>query len=376
MKRYGRSKVSDFLGDMIIYRNLVPIDRRLPSLADSWQEIGLSSSAIPRKTTPEYARVMVYLLGQARQLGDHDLQIERVLFVGDTRLNDGTAFKNICLAGNWTGMAFIAAEQEKPYEFEIIEERAGTIFHANRWSALNDFIGFCEAKNFLVNERTAVLLDLDKTTLGARGRNDKVIDQARIEAANQTVSGLLGDEFDPQRFETAYQRLNQPEFHHFTADNQDFLVYICLILGGDLIGLEQLVAQVKSRQLITFDQFLDLVEGNTDRLPPKLKEVHRDVFNRVNQGDPTPFKEFRFNEYLATVACMGSMDDSTPVEELLSKVITITQEVRQAALTWKEAGALLFGLSDKPDEASIPSIELASQGHQAIHQVETDVVGE
>ena len=73
---------------------------------------------------------------------------------------------------------------------------------------------------------------------------------------------------------------------------------------------------------------------------------------------------------------MGSMDDSTPVEELLSKVITITQEVRQAALTWKEAGALLFGLSDKPDEASIPSIELASQGHQAIHQVETDVVGE
>ena len=76
MKRYGRSKVSDFLGDMIIYRNLVPIDRRLPLLADSWQEIGLSSSAIPRKTTPDYARVMVYLLGQARQLGDHDLQIE------------------------------------------------------------------------------------------------------------------------------------------------------------------------------------------------------------------------------------------------------------------------------------------------------------
>jgi hypothetical protein len=95
----------------------------------------------------------------------------------------------------------------------------------------------------------------------------------------------------------------------------------------------------------------------------------------VSQGDPTPFKEFRFNEYLATVASMGSMDDSTPVEELLSKVITITQEVRHAALGWKEAGALLFGLSDKPDEASIPSAELASQGYQAIHQVETDVVG-
>jgi hypothetical protein len=375
MKRYGRSKVSEFLGDMIVYRNLVPIDQRLPSLADSWGQIGLSSSAIPRKTTPEYARVLAYLLGQARQLLDSSLQIERVLFVGDTRLNDGTAFRNICQAGNWSGLAFIAAEQSEPYNYEIDEGPAGTIFHANRWSALEDFITFCEGQNFPVDERTAVLLDLDKTALGARGRNDKVIDQARIEAANQTVSGLLGDEFDPQSFETAYQRLNQPEFHPFTADNQDYLVYICLILGGELIDLEQLVSQVESGKLAAFDQFLNYVEGNADRLPPKLREVHRDVFSRVSQGDPTPFKEFRFNEYLATVASMGSMDDSTPVEELLSKVITITQEVRHAALGWKEAGALLFGLSDKPDEASIPSAELASQGYQAIHQVETDVVG-
>jgi hypothetical protein len=375
MKRYGKSTVSEFLEDLIVYRNLVPVDPRLPSLADSWEKIGLSSSAVPRKTTPEYALVMAHLLLLARQLADPDLQIERVVFVGDTRLNDGTAFRNICQAGNWSGVAFIAAENKEPYHFEIDEGQGGTIFHSNRWSALKEFIEFCEEQKFPIDEGTAILLDLDKTTLGARGRNDKVIDQVRIEAANQTVSGLLGDEFDSQVFETAYQRLNQPEFHPFTADNQDYLVYICLFLGGELIDLEELLAEVKSGKLAAFDQFLNYVEGNADRLPPNLGEVHRDVFTRVSQGDPTPFKEFRYKEFLATAAHMGGMDAGTPVDELLSQVITITQEVRQAALTWEEHGALLFGLSDKPDEASIPSAELASKGYQAIHRIETDVVG-
>jgi hypothetical protein len=36
---------------------------------------------------------------------------------------------------------------------------------------------------------------------------------------------------------------------------------------------------------------------------------------------------------------------------------------------------LLFGLSDKPDEASVPSEALASQGFRAIHRAETHAVG-
>jgi hypothetical protein len=141
------------------------------------------------------------------------------------------------------------------------------------------------------------------------------------------------------------------------------------------MDLEELLVEVKSGKLAAFDQFLSYVNQNADRLPPNLREVHRDVFTRVSQGDPTPFKEFRFKEYLVTAAHMGNMHSGTPVEELLSHVITITQEVRQAALTWRDQGALLFGLSDKPDEASIPSAELASQGYQSIHRIETDVVG-
>jgi hypothetical protein len=53
----------------------------------------------------------------------------------------------------------------------------------------------------------------------------------------------------------------------------------------------------------------------------------------------------------------------------------LTQEVRERASDWLFKGALLFGLSDKPDEASIPSTPLASQGFLPIHKVETSVVG-
>ena len=56
--------------------------------------------------------------------------------------------------------------------------------------------------------------------------------------------------------------------------------------------------------------------------------------------------------------------------------IVLTQEVRQRALEWHGQGGLLFGLSDKPDEASIPSSSLAQEGYRAIHQTETHIIGD
>jgi len=72
---------------------------------------------------------------------------------------------------------------------------------------------------------------------------------------------------------------------------------------------------------------------------------------------------------------MGYMSADTPVEQLLRDEILLTQEVRTAALTWKERGALIFGLSDKPDEASIPTPELAEKGYLPLHRTLTHAVG-
>ena len=376
MKVYDRTSVSEFLGDRVVYRNLVPLDDRLPPLAELYPRLGLTAGETPRKTSPDYARVIVELLRQARALDLPGVPIKRLVYVGDTRLNDGTAFVNICRAGDWPGLAFIAAETQTPARVEVVEQEIGTLYLANRWAALADFDRFCRERGLPVDQETAVVVDLDKTALGARGRNDHVIDQARVEAVRRTVGDLLGAGFDPQDFQAAYDTLNQPTFHPFTTDNQDYLAYVCLILGSGLYSLEPLVARIRAGSLSSFQQFIAEVDSRAGQLPSDLRRIHADILRRVQQGDPTPFKEFRYNEYRVTVERMGCLPDDAPLGDLLAGEIVITQEVRDLSLTWQGRGALLFALSDKPDEASIPGEDLAAQGYRPIHRVETHGVGE
>jgi hypothetical protein len=375
MRNYGRTSVHEFLGDFVVYRNLVPQDERLPPLAEVRPLVGLPEGLVPRKSAPEYARVIAHVLRQARELDRPGIPIERLVYVGDTHLNDGTAFANICQAGNWPGLAFIGSERDAPARVEVVEQAGRKLFLANRWSALAEFDGFCRQQGVLLDERAAVIVDLDKTALGARGRNDQVIDGARVEAVRRTVGDLLGEGFDAPSFQAAYDLLNQPEYHSFTSDNQDYLAYICLILGSGLYALGPLVDEVDARRMVSFQQFITEVETRAEDLPADLRSIHRGIYDRTRQGDPTPFKAFRYNEYLTTVGHMGTLDDGAPVSDLLAGEIVITQEVREVALAWRGRGALLFGLSDKPDEASIPQPSQAAQGKQSIHRVETHAVG-
>jgi hypothetical protein len=381
MRVYGRTAVSEFLGDRIVYRNLAPLDTRLDGLEALRAELDLPEGIIPRKSEPDYARVIVRMLQQAHAVDGADAPLERLVFVGDTRLNDSTAFLNISRAGDLAGVAFIGSETTAPESIEIVEaERWGaalgrTLFLANRWGTLADLDRYCAEQGFSVGAGTAVIIDLDKTTLGARGRNAHVIDQARITAVRHTVAGLLRESFNPVAFRTAYDQLNQPEFHPFTADNQDYLAYICLILGSSMYDLQEIVTAVQSGRLDNFYQFISQMDKSVADLPADLRAIHDEVYANVRAGDPTPFKAFRYNEYRTTVALMGQLPDHATPEEMLEQEIVITQEVRAQALDWRGRGALLFGLSDKPDEASIPAPALAAQGYQPIHQTQTHAVG-
>jgi hypothetical protein len=365
------------LGDSIAYRNLNPLDTRLPGLDELRASIRIPDQGVPRKTSADYANLVSHLLKRARSLEAPKTQIKRLLFIGDTRLNDATAFNNICAAGDWPGIAFICAEkmQDAPYHEILKQEENRLLYLANRWEMLNAFDQYLIPHDIFIDENTAIILDLDKTCLGARGRNDLVINQARVEAAFATVKVLIGSEFDAEAFEQSYNLFNEPDFHSFTSDNQDYLVYICLIVSSGLYEREKLAKDIRSGKVFRFDQFLIDVQLQANKLPAGVQEIHGDVFSRMRQGDPTPFKAFRAQEYLATVSHMGKLGDDIPMDERLSQEIVITQEVRERASDWLFRGAFLFGLSDKPDEASIPTTELASQGYLPIHKIETSVVG-
>jgi len=317
----------------------------------------------------------VHLLRTARQQ-DGGQPVKSLFLIGDTHMNDASAFRNLCAAGGWRGAAFIGSENNRPREIQVSEDSPGQLLYlSNRWVALRDFDQFCSQNGIPIGAESAVVIDLDKTAIGARGRNADVIDRVRVQAVRATVAGALGGDFNPQVFQAAYDHLKQPEYHPFTRDNQDYLAYICLVIGSGAFSLEDVLEGVQSGRWHAFRDFIDEVDRGAENLGARLTGIHRNIHSYVQAGDPTPFKSFRRNEYLETVAHMGYLEDGLPVQRYLQDEIVITQEVRQMALEWKRRGALLFGLSDKPDEASLPTPELAAQGYLPIHRVEARVVG-
>jgi hypothetical protein len=252
-----------------------------------------------------------------------------------------------------------------------------SLYLANRWSALENFVHFVDTQGGIIDASTAVVVDIDKTFIGARGRNDHVINAARVEGVERTVADLLGADFDAETFRRAYDALNRTVYQPFTADNQDYLAYICLMVGAGLYALDALLARVDAGELEGFVDFIAEVQRRRGKLAATgLVEVHDRVWARVQAGDPTPFKAFRYNEYLTTVARFGALGDQGPdVEALLARRIVITQEVWETVAAFKARGALVFGVSDKPDEASLPTAQQAAQGMRPLHHLTTPAVG-
>ena len=179
----------EFFGDFVIYRNLVPADRRLAAGNELSLELGLTGGPPPRKAENEYGLIVAEMLRQARKLDFPKTMVKRLVYIGDTHMNDGTAFRNICLAGSWPGWAFIGQEDMSMPRHVVYDE---PFVLANRWSALSEFLSFLDEKGFVRDEETVVVIDVDKTAIGAKGRNDGVIDDVRVESAKRTVADVLG----------------------------------------------------------------------------------------------------------------------------------------------------------------------------------------
>jgi hypothetical protein len=366
---YRRKSLADFLGDRVAYRNLVPADPALPRLESFGAEIELEGGRAPRKTEPKYAAA-VYRFLQAAQAQRGQPPLERLLFVGDTLMNDGTAAKNL---GDYLPMrCFIGADKlaDAP---KIVTD--GYLMKANRWQALADFLDWVQADGFVPDGRTALLLDLDKTTHGARGRNDHAIDQARINAVRCTVEEVLGEIFDEASFRSAvYDRLNKPDYHPFTVDNQDYKAYISLMVAGHVYAPECFWDDLAIGRLPGFKHFVTVCDARQRQMSSGLLAAHREVVGNMAHGDPTPFKSFRFREYYATVNLIDYLPDDTPEANLLADEIVITGEVADLSEALAAQGVLVFGLSDKPDESTLPPPESAA-GALPLHRVVMKVVG-
>jgi hypothetical protein len=191
----------------------------------------------------------------------------------------------------------------------------------------------------------------------------------------RTVEEVLGETFDEAAFRsTVYDRLNKPDYHAFTADNQDYKAYISLMVAGHVYAPERFWADLSEGRLTGFHQFVTICDAHQAQMSAGLKAAHREVTGNMAKGDPTPFKSFRFREYYATVELIDALPDDTPPVDLLAHEIVLTGEIAQTAERLAAQGALTFGLSDKPDESTLPPPEAAA-GAAPLHRVVMKVVG-
>lgn len=374
-QNFGRATLADFCENWVVYRNLEPVDKRIPGLKAAYMDMELRSDLIPRKQEYPYAQAAAWFLRQMQQLRGATTPVSEVLFIGDTLFNDSQAYKHIRRFTGWKGSCFIGTERTDQEATCSVDE--DNVYSANRWTALVDWVVWMRAQGLHLDERTGVIIDIDKTALGAKGRNDKVIDRARLAGIFRTMDAVLGADFKQAAFESQYAELNRSKYHQLTADNQDYLAYICLVLNTDLISIDEVIRECETNSLDNFEQFIRWVDSRMMINPAAgevLREVHEAVNASVRNGDPTPFKRFRRQEFISTVEAMGSMPDNASSTELLAEEITLTEEVFQLAEWLKARGCLILCLSDKPDEASMPHPRV-SPDLPPLHRAQTHRVG-
>lgn len=374
-ENFGRACLADICDDWVIYRNLEPLDKRVPGLKHAFYDMELRSEQIPRKQDRDYAKAAVWFVNRIQQVRGARAPIQELLFLGDTLFNDGQAFANMIDASGWRGACFIGAERMDQDAAVRIEQEVVQI--ANRWSLLAPWVATLKEEGFRLDAGTAVIIDIDKTALGAKGRNDKVIDRARLAGIFRTMDAVLGADFDQATFEQHYNELNRARYHLLTADNQDYLAYICMVLNTRIITIDEVIREVDSKSLDSFEQFIRWVDSRmmiNTAAGESLREVHEAVNGSVRVGDPTPFKRFRRQEFISTMEHMGNMPDSASVQELLENEIAITEEVYQLALWLRARQCQILCLSDKPDEASRPHPHI-SPDLAPLHRAQTHRVG-
>ena len=147
---------------------------------------------------------------------------------------------------------------------------------------------------------------------------------------------------------------------------------VILVVGG-AYEFSKLLSDLAAGRLRTLADFIAACDGRP--IPKKLAPIHREVYASFSQGDPTPFKSFRRREYEETVARMDSLPDEASEEVVLAEEIVLTREVIELCRYLKGKGVLIFGLTDKPDEASLPPVELRARGYPPLHRARMKLLG-
>ncbi|HMQ31720.1 MAG TPA: hypothetical protein PKD53_13420 [Chloroflexaceae bacterium] len=340
-----RATIADLTGDAVLYRDLEPCDPALPSLDAMRAGLGLPGGPAPRKRDLDYARVILALARAARSARGGP-PLAAIAVIGDTE-NDRLLAGHLRTLGELPAYGFIG--EDRPVAPEELSWEGDTAT-ATRWHLIEPWAAELEGRG-LDWSRVALLIDIDKTLLGPRGRSDGAIDDARAEAA-LAVAAALAPELDVPGFRRGYAELCRKEWHPFTLDNQDYVAATALLAATGAVALDELRAKLAAGRLAGF---ADLLRATPERVPPGLAGLHAELLARVEAGDPTPFKAFRRAELTATLARMADGR------------LTLCGVLFELCQSLAARGALCLAASDKPAESALPTPEQAAAGVRPLH---------
>lgn len=334
--------VTDLFGGAIMLRDMKPRGDVLAAPKARRNGAAPGAAWAPRKRDAGYADALLSLI---ERHGDP----RGIVYIGDSLPQDGAAIRGLRRAGPRGRVWGFLCDPSgvRPGQREIVDG----VFLGSEWSALSAFIECAQEDGLQFDQDTWVLFDLDQTVYAAKGRDEKPLVRARSEAVCTYVkSKLSAASFELARAECIYQEFEQDRYRSLTQDNLDYVVALVLaVMCGltDIGAVREEARLVDSGIALVMERMLGEV---LMRVGPAVSSEAREALERVHlgalAGDPTPCKEVRRHECLATAALMlPGLDDvdriclNREVVDMLDRVVS--------------TGARVLAVSDRPVEATV-----------------------
>lgn len=334
----------------IILRDLEPRHPDIPGLNVLRKQLDIPENVIPRKNEPDYAKVIEAFVEHI-SAG----KVKNIFYIGDTFFNDGNVVRNIASRNNYNVLGFICNQVQ---EDRLGEFLLGNIIFSDDWSHLWKLLEEGLKRDFTLSPETIAIFDLDHTVYSAKGRVDKQLKKARLEAVSSLLYEVLGEErYDYQRVQYYYREFDNDAFHCFTKDNQDYVVFLTLVCCLGLTDLEEVRKELNEpgKSIITF---IETMRAKVELRKSKedLEEVWKiiqEIYFNSRLGDQTPCKYFREKEYIATSKYMTIQPLVKEPNDIQNKIV-ITKEIVEFIQFLTPYGIRAIALSDRPGEATEP----------------------
>jgi hypothetical protein len=336
-----RRSVTDLFGDAIVLRDMRLRRDALATPEDRPGGISRETEWAPRKRDAGYARELLRLI---ESLGDP----EKIVYVGDSLLQDGVAIRELRQVVSedrvWGFLCHPNGVQ--PGREGVVDG----VFLGARWISLSAFIERAQEEGLRFGPGTWVLFDLDQTVYAAKGRDEEPLSRARSSAVGAYLeSRLSAESFDSARAECLYREFGRDRYHRLTQDNLDYVVGLALAVLCGLTNVDALREEARradSGIIPVIEQMLHRASMRVDsEVSSEAREALEEMRLGALAGDPTPCKNVRRRECLATAAQMLSGDEN-------GGGICLNREVVELLEWVVSAGAQVLAVSDRPVEAA------------------------